>query len=136
MKLRVFFVVFVTNTQRQRGAGMSIRVLIAPSGFKESLGPDEVADCIATGIRRALSNAIIHKAPLVDGGEGFTKALVGATNGTLQKVIVAGPIGLPVEAHFGFLGGQGPKTAVLEMASAAGLRLVPPRTANKKAESR
>ena len=109
---------------------MSIRVLIAPSGFKESLGPDEVADCIEAGVLRALPDARIYKAPLVDGGEGFTKALVQATKGTWHSATVTGPIGLPVEAHFSFLGGQGPKTAVLEMASAAGLRLVPREARN------
>jgi glycerate 2-kinase len=54
---------------------MSLRILIAPSGFKESLEADEVADCIETGILRVLPDATIHKAPLVDGGEGFTKGL-------------------------------------------------------------
>ena len=46
---------------------MSLRILIAPSGFKESLDADEVADCIETGILRVLPDAKIHKAPLVDG---------------------------------------------------------------------
>ncbi|MCL1469933.1 glycerate kinase [Argonema antarcticum] len=104
---------------------MSLRILIAPSGFKESLEADEVADCIAQGIQRVLPDAKIEKAPLVDGGEGFTKALVTATGGTLHHLTVTGPVGGPVKSHFGFLGGTGAKTAVLEMAAAAGLRLVP-----------
>lgn len=104
---------------------MAFRILIAPSGFKESLAADEVADCIARGIRRVLPGAEVCKVPLVDGGEGFTKTLVQATNGMLHYVTVTGPVGHPVEAHFGFLGGGGPRTAVLEMAAAAGLRLVP-----------
>jgi glycerate 2-kinase len=104
---------------------MSIKILVAPSGFKEGLGPDEVADCIAAGILHAAPDAKILKAPLVDGGEGFAKALVRVTSGTLHPVKVTGPIGQEVEAHFGFLGAAGPKTAVLEMAAAAGLRLVP-----------
>jgi glycerate kinase len=104
---------------------MTLNILIAPSGFKESLGADEVADCIEKGIRRALPDAKIQKAPLVDGGEGFTKALVAATDGTLHHLTVTGPVGQPVEAHYGFLGGTDAKTAVLEMAAAAGLRLVP-----------
>ncbi len=104
---------------------MNLRILIAPSGFKESLGADEVADCIAEGMRRAMPKAKFVKAPLVDGGEGFAKALVDATNGTLHTLTVTGPVGQPVEAHFGILGGAGPRTAVLEMAAAAGLRLVP-----------
>ncbi|NES95554.1 MAG: glycerate kinase [Desertifilum sp. SIO1I2] len=104
---------------------MTLNILIAPSGFKESLEANEVADCIETGILRVLPNAQIVKAPLVDGGEGFTKALVSATGGTLHSAIVTGPVGQSIASHFGFLGGEGPKTAVLEMAAAAGLRLVP-----------
>lgn len=104
---------------------MSLHILIAPSGFKESLGPEEVSDCIEEGILRALPEAKIEKLPLVDGGEGFAKVLVRVTGGTLHYVTVTGPVGQPVKAHFGLFGGPGPKTAVLEMASAAGLRLVP-----------
>lgn len=104
---------------------MSLRILIAPSGFKESLEADEVADCIETGILRVLPDAKIQKAPLVDGGEGFTKALVAATGGTLHNLTVTGPVGQPVDSHYGFLGNTDVKTAVLEMAAAAGLRLVP-----------
>jgi glycerate kinase len=104
---------------------MSLNILIAPSGFKEGLEPDEVADCIELGVLRALPDAKIQKVPLVDGGEGFTKALVKITGGTLDTVSVTGPVGRPVEAWFGFLGRPGPKTAVMEMAAAAGLRLVP-----------
>ncbi len=39
---------------------MRLRVLVAPSGFKESLGADEVADCIASGVRRAVPDALIR----------------------------------------------------------------------------
>jgi glycerate kinase len=105
---------------------MTLRILIAPAGFKESLGPHEVTSCIATGILQALPDAQIYQAPLVDGGEGFTKALVTATNGTFQEEVVTGPLGQPVQANYGVLGGAGLKTMILEMASAAGLRLVPP----------
>ena len=105
---------------------MTLNILVAPSGFKESLDAEEVADCIEKGILLALPDAKIMKAPLVDGGEGFTKALVAATGGTLHEVTVTGPVGRPVEACYGILGGTGPKTAILEMASAAGLGLIPP----------
>jgi glycerate 2-kinase len=54
-----------------------------------------------------------------------TKTLVAATNGTLHYLDVTGPIGQKVQSYFGFLGGTTQKTAVLEMAAAAGLRLVP-----------
>jgi glycerate kinase len=104
---------------------VTLHILIAPSGFKESLGAEEVADCIAKGILRALPDARIQKAPLANGGEGFAKALVAATGGTLHSVTVTGSVAQPVDAHYGFLGGTDARTAVLEMASAAGLRLVP-----------
>jgi glycerate kinase len=102
-----------------------LTVLVAPSGFKESLGANEVADAIAIGIQHVLPKARVIKAPMVDGGEGFTEALVDATSGQLFRLPVTGPLGSPVDSFFGLLGGGGPRTAVVEMAAAAGLRLVP-----------
>ncbi len=102
-----------------------MNILVAPSGFKESLSPEEVADCIAEGVAVVLPEANISKVPLVDGGEGFANTLVNVTGGALFDVVVTGPVGQPVKAQYGILGGAGPKTAVLEMASASGLRLVP-----------
>ncbi len=104
---------------------MSLHILIAPSGFKESLGAPEVADHIAQGVLRAMPDAHVVQAPMVDGGEGFTEALVKVTKGTMHSVTVTGPVGQPVESFFGILGGRSKKTAVIEMAAAAGLRLVP-----------
>lgn len=102
-----------------------MKILISPSGFKESLDPYLAADCIEAGILRVIPDAIIHKAPLVDGGEGFTRALVIETGGELRHSTVMGPTKLPVHSHYGIVGGDGPKTAVIEMAAAAGLSLVP-----------
>ena len=47
---------------------MTLKILVAPAGFKESLDAEEVANCIAKGILMALPDAEIKKAPLVDGG--------------------------------------------------------------------
>jgi glycerate kinase len=104
---------------------MPLTFLVAPSGFKESLSVTQVTDAISEGIRRAIPGARILKAPMVDGGEGTVEALVDATGGRLHRLRVTGPAGSPVDSFFGFLGGQGPRTAVIEMAAAAGLRLVP-----------
>jgi glycerate 2-kinase len=101
-----------------------MRVLIAPSGFKESLDPVQAAACIERGILKALPTADTRKLPLVDGGEGFVTGLVSATAGRLIPLSVTGPVGKPVDSHFGFLGNQR-NTAIVEMAAAAGLRLVP-----------
>lgn len=104
---------------------MKFTVLIAPSGFKGSISARQVADLIATGVLRGQPDAKIIKAPLVDGGEGFTEAITDATGGTMYPVTVTGPVGEPVASFFGVLGGSGPKTAIIEMAAAAGLSLVP-----------
>jgi glycerate kinase len=102
-----------------------LTVLIAPSGFKESLSAEEAAERIAEGVAHVMPGARVIQAPMADGGEGFTAALVNATGGSLHPVRVTGPVGDTVDAFFGFLGGRDRPTAVIEMAAAAGLRLVP-----------
>ena len=99
-------------------------IVVAPSGFKECLEAEEVAESIAAGIHRAMPEARIHKIPLHDGGEGFAQALTKAKGGELKEILVTGPINHPVKAHVGFFNQDG-KTAVLDMSSAAGLRHVP-----------
>ncbi|WP_283136413.1 glycerate kinase family protein [Rhizohabitans arisaemae] len=102
-----------------------LRFVVAPSGFKESLTAEAVADAIAAGVRRVVPGALVDMIPLVDGGEGSARTLAAATGGRIVDVTVTGPVGEPVAAHFAVLGGAGPRTAVVEMAAAAGLRLVP-----------
>ena len=73
-------------------------------------------------------SAKIRQVPLVDGGEGFTRALVAATGGQIYHATVTGPVGCPVNTFWGVLGTRSPtapRTIVLEMAAAAGLSLVP-----------
>jgi glycerate 2-kinase len=101
------------------------RFVIAPSGFKESLSAELVADAIAAGVRRVVPSADVRSLPLVDGGEGSAATLAAATHGQLIPITVTGPVGDPVPAQIAVLGGAGPRTAVVEMAAAAGLRLVP-----------
>jgi glycerate kinase len=62
---------------------------------------------------------------MVDGGEGFTEALVETTVGEMHHLDVMGPVRNTVPSHFGILGGTTTRTAAIEMAAAAGLSLVP-----------
>jgi glycerate kinase len=103
-----------------------LRILIAPSGFKESLEPDEAAMCIETGIRHVVDSGstVIRRVPVHDGGEGFCRALVAAKGGEIRHINVAGPNRNQITSHYGLIG-QDKTTAVMDMASAAGLRLVP-----------
>ncbi|GAA3197683.1 glycerate kinase [Streptomyces virens] len=102
---------------------MLSRVVVAPSGFKESLSAPAAADAIAAGVRRVLPDAEIDRIPLVDGGEGTASALAAATGGRLVELAATGPVGDPVGTHFALLGSG--DTAVVEMAAVAGLSLVP-----------
>ncbi|MDC0772113.1 glycerate kinase [Streptomyces sp. HD] len=102
---------------------MLTRVVVAPSGFKESLSAQAAADAIADGVRRVLPEAVLDLIPLVDGGEGTAAALAAATGGRLVALPATGPVGEQVGTHFALLGGR--ETAVVEMAAVAGLSLVP-----------
>ncbi|KAL4931008.1 glycerate kinase family protein [Aspergillus undulatus] len=102
-----------------------MKVLVCPSGFKGSVTPDTAADCVEAGILRAMPSTTIHKVPLADGGEGFAHALVTAAGGTIHKLRVIGPTGAPIQSFYGILANTRVRTAVIEMAAAAGLSLVP-----------
>ncbi|MCD7100773.1 glycerate kinase [Pseudoclavibacter sp. 13-3] len=100
----------------------ALRVLVAPDKFKGSLRAAEAAQLIGQGIRTAVPDAQITLKPIADGGEGTVDAFLeaGATEHTAQ---VHGPLhdqGL-VPARWATTG----DTAVIELAQAAGLQLVP-----------
>lgn len=101
------------------------RILVAPSGFKESLDAEPVAFAIAAGLRRVLPGVHVDLAPIADGGEGTAAMLAATTGGVLYPLEVTGPVGIPVRAHWARLGPVAPATAVVEVATAAGLRQVP-----------
>lgn len=102
---------------------MEMKIVIAPDSFKESLTALEVAESIEKGFKRILPDAEYVKVPMADGGEGTVQSLVDATGGKIIQKQVTGPLGEPVEAFFGILGNK--STAVIEMAAASGLHLVP-----------
>ncbi len=105
-----------------------MKIILAPDSFKESLSAVDVCRAMENGIRPVLPTAEIVHLPLADGGEGTVHTLVAATNGKLFQHKVVAPLGDEVTAEFGLLGdGQ---TAVIEMASASGLPLVPPDKRN------
>jgi len=107
-----------------------VRVLIAPQALKGSLTAAATAQAMAAGVRMAMPAALITELPIADGGEGTVEAMVAATGGKIIPVTVTGPLGEPVRAFFGILGttsgAEADETAVIEMAAASGLPLVPP----------
>jgi glycerate 2-kinase len=126
-----------------------MKIVIAPDSLKESLSALEAARAIARGVLAACPDATLDLCPMADGGEGTVEALVAATGGRYESAETFDPLGQSIRARFGLLGrsagptlpgelglaaaevettGQGSActaTAVIEMAAASGLALVP-----------
>lgn len=100
-----------------------MKIVIAPDSYKESLSALEVAQAVEAGFRAVFPQADYVLVPVADGGEGTVEAMIAATRGRRLEVAVTGPLGEPVRAFYG-LTGDG-ETAVIEMAAASGLALVP-----------
>jgi len=100
-----------------------MKIVVAPDSFKGSLTAIEVSDAIEKGIREVFPEAEIIKIPMADGGDGTVQCLVNATGGKILEEKVIGPLGNEVWAFYGILGDR--KTAIVEMAAASGLTLVP-----------
>ncbi|PWK45794.1 MULTISPECIES: glycerate kinase [unclassified Pseudomonas] len=101
-----------------------MKIVIAPDSFKDSLSAQGVADAIALGLAEVWPDAQLIKCPMADGGEGTVESILAACEGELRRTNVRGPLGAMVDAAWGWL----PKnhTAIIEMAEASGLQLVPP----------
>ncbi len=102
-----------------------MKVVVVPSGFKESLSSEEVGKAIKKGIRRVNENHKVTVIPMVDGGEGFVETIVKLKEGHVIPTNVVGPVGERLDSYFGMFTENGVKTAVIEMAAIAGLRHVP-----------
>ena len=96
-------------------------ILIAPDSFKGTLNAEEICEIISAGIRKHLPDANIKCIPMADGGEGMTDSYINAVGGKKIKTKVTAATGLPIECEYGILGDN---TAVIEVASCAGLPLM------------
>lgn len=99
-----------------------MRVLIAMDSYKGNLSSLTVAGIVERGIRRVYAGAIVDKVAVADGGEGTSRALTEYLRGEYVQVEATGPMGDRVPAHYGIVRGD---TAIMEMAEASGLSLVP-----------
>ncbi len=102
-------------------------IVIAPNAFKESLSPFEVADILEASFREVFNDTIhLQKVPLADGGDGTLDVILSATGGFKKFYEVMGPLPhTKVKAPVGFFLEGKAKVAVIEMANAAGLKLIP-----------
>ena len=85
-------------------------ILIAPAAFKGTIGPRQVAEALAAGVRRAAPGATVLECPVADGGNGLVDVVLPA--GALrERLEVTGPIGESVSAELGWIDAE---TALIE----------------------
>ena len=101
-----------------------MKVVVAPNAFKGTLTASQAASAIARGVREVFPDAEIVQVPVADGGDGTVEALVDANHGEYRFATVEGPLGDSLEARYGLI--EAGRTAVVELATASGLALIPP----------
>ena len=99
-----------------------MKIIIAMDSFKGSMTSLEAGEAAKAGVLDAVPDAEVTVRPLADGGEGTMESLRLATQAVPHEVTVTGPLGTPVTASYAVTPNG---MAILDMASAAGLILVP-----------
>ena len=105
-----------------------MKVCIAIDSFKGSISSKEAGEAARRGLKAVYPKSSVSVTGLADGGEGTVDAIITATSGKLVTASVTGPLGKPVKATYGIIPDTG--TAIIEIASAAGLTLVPKKSRN------
>lgn len=105
-----------------------MNILIAPDSYKGCLSATEVAKAMELGIKSLSSDIETISIPFADGGEGTVEAIISGAGGEIVKTKVTGPLGNQTDSFFGILDDK--LTAVIEMAAASGLSLVPDHLKN------
>lgn len=102
------------------------KILVAVDSFKGSMTSLEAGNAIKKGIKSILPDTEVRVRPVADGGEGTTEALIYGRDGvSRERCSVTGPLGDKITAEYTIYDAADGRTAVMEMAAAAGLPLVP-----------
>lgn len=104
-----------------------MKLLFVSDSFKGSLSSEQTIELLTKAAEEIFPNCSCGGMPVADGGEGTAQAVVQAVNGRIQEADVQGPLGEQAHAFYGQLD---EKRAVLEMACASGLPLVPEKERN------
>lgn len=99
------------------------KIVIAPDSFKESLSAFEAGQAIKEGLQKANPNCEYVLLPMADGGEGTREVITHAKHGKTLETKVTGPLGNRIKAKIGYV--ENEKLAIIEVADACGLHLVP-----------
>lgn len=102
------------------------KILVAVDSFKGSMTSLGAGNAIKKGIKSILPDTEVRVRPVADGGEGTTDALIYGRDGvSRERCYVTGPLGDRITAEYTIYNAADGRTAVMEMAAAAGLPLVP-----------
>lgn len=99
-----------------------MKFVLIPDSFKGTLSSVQICKLMGEKIRQHFPESKISEIPVADGGEGSVEAFLLAVGGEKVKVRVKNPYFEDMDSYFGLL--DDGKTAVVEMASCAGLPLV------------
>ena len=100
-----------------------MNIVIAMDSFKGSISSIEAGNTVKEAILARYPQEQVQVFPLADGGEGTVDALTQGLGGSIVPVKVTGPLGKPVKSRYGYIPVL--EAAVIEMADASGLTLVP-----------
>jgi len=100
-----------------------LKIVVAPNALKGSLSAHAAARAMSAGVRLAVPAAEVVEVPVADGGDGLLEVLGAGQD--LQRIpcSVSGPLGSPVAADLLYAANR--RLAIIEMATAAGLALLP-----------
>ena len=104
-----------------------MKLLFASDSFKGTLSSDQIIKLLNESAQRIFPGCETVGVPVADGGEGTVDAVIAVTNGDYRKVKVHGPLMEETEASYGVFHGD---SAIIEMAAASGLPMVPTEKRN------
>lgn len=99
-----------------------MKLVCASDSFKGSLSSEKTAELLTKAARKVYGACEVVGVPVADGGEGTVDAVIAALNGKKVSAKVSDPLMNTIQAYYGIAEGK----AVIEMAQASGLTLVPP----------
>lgn len=99
-----------------------MKFLFASDSFKGTLSSERIIELLTQAAKDVFPECEVLGVPIADGGEGTVEALISATKGNKQIVQVHGPLMELTESYYGIIHED---TAVIEMAAASGLPMIP-----------
>jgi len=104
-----------------------MKFLFASDSFKGTLSSERIIELLTEAANKVFPACDTLGIPIADGGEGTVDAVLSVTKGNIRKVMIHGPLMEVTEAYYGEFNGD---SAIIEMATASGLPMVPTEKRN------